>query len=407
MNIQKRAGLCMAIGLLLAIGTAFICYIACLRPTERGRHEFSPDQVACYAGDGSWLATLPLEFPKYSELSNDCGFGFRQITLLLPTSLQTNPPTYTAQHLLTTLGWPQPIFSSGSDWLASTHFHFPTRGHTFPVEIHPNLVPQTNPSATTLHWSGIIFDTITFGLPVLAFMMMTTTVISRTGVWLRRAVLIVTASWWIAIALPSIGMFTLFHTAQGNGENDEYSFRIIPSAAGQQIIPYAHEEWHPVVTDGEQEPDTQLTYKFKKVSTASDEWMLDQILEMQAIQCDPPLCDFAVSWRQHLHKSPHLKFTVRIGDVVVAGWPVRAFSKGDGTFLMFVNDLSQLDVQWLAWLANVTVLSSGLAIICYPVGIIRRWRRVAPGQCTTCRYPLNGSAICSECGRANAGSVKN
>ena len=94
---------------------------------------------------------------------------------------------------------------------------------------------------------------------------------------------------------------------------------------------------------------------------------------------------------------------VRYGESVSAGWPMEAFRKGDSTHPMLaVSDLSHLDVQWLLWLVNVGALSAGLAIICYPVRIIRRWRRVAPGQCTTCRYPLNGSAICPECGRANS-----
>jgi hypothetical protein len=127
------------------------------------------------------------------------------------------------------------------------------------------------------------------------------------------------------------------------------------------------------------------------------------------------VCGFMMSHRlqEYLKTDPNhpvdgFEPVVRYGESVSAGWPMEAFSKGDSTHpVLAVSDLSHLDVQWLLWLINVAVLSAGLALICYPVGIIRRWRRVAPGQCTTCRYSLNGSAICPECGRANAGSAKN
>ena len=399
-----RVACCAIIGLSTALGTALVCHAIRLRPTEWDRYAFIPDQIACYAGSDSWLATLPTEFPVGSVLSNDCGVGFRQITLLLPKNLQASPPTYTTHHLLTTLGWPQPIFSTGSNWLGNCgEFRLPVNGGLVTHVIHTDPFLEAPPSATTLHWSGIIFDTITFGLPVLA-LMMAFPIVGRFGILSRRAIVIVTASWWLAIAYPAMGVFNLFHNVQGqtfHAKSDSTAIRTIPLQIGQGIISHTSEIWFPVVTDTKRESADSI--RFEKVLTLSEEWIPieGESWEITPRQCSPSLWDFAVSWREYNYRVPHPIFWLREGEEVLAGWPMQAFSKGDGTYRIFLSDLSHLDVQWFPWLANVTVLSSGLAIICYPVmRIIRRWRRVAPGQCTTCRYSLNGSAICPECGHA-------
>jgi len=109
----------------------------------------------------------------------------------------------------------------------------------------------------------------------------------------------------------------------------------------------------------------------------------------------------AVLWIQRSFKVPHPDpYPTRFGDEVSAGWPLQAFSKGDSTYqIFFVSDLSHLDVKWLPWLVNVTVLLAGCAIICYTRGFIRRRRRTARGSCLVCGYQLAGATTCPECGR--------
>ncbi len=377
------------------------------------RYDFSPSEIANYAGDGSWLATLPLEFSRGSELSNDCGIGFRQVSLLVPQGSQENPSPYIAHHLVTTLGWPQPIFSTRSNWLQRTEFKHPTRGRSYHMEVC--VAPDSEPggSATTLHWSGIAFDTISFGLPALVLLMMTPAVVGRTGVWVRRTVVIVTAAWWLALVYPAWCVYELFDgvglACPLYGMHPQLELKLLPSKTGQRITPQFSEEWLPVVHDWEKEPDARLKFEFEKVSTASQVWVPEEVWEQSLSRCHPEslaLSELAVSWREYNYKMSHLIFQVRWAEEILAGWPMWSFSKGDGTYRLFVTDLSHLDVLWLPWLVNVSAMTAGVAAIYSVVVFIRHHRRRVPGHCSNCRYPLNGAAICPECGRTNAEPVK-
>jgi hypothetical protein len=268
---------------------------------------------------------------------------------------------------------------------------------------------MTGGPATTFHWSGIIFDTITFGLPLLVLTMLMPKFAQQQSIRVRRTAVVIAAGWWLCLAIPAVGVFDLCYCPRGstdaNGVLPQFALDLMNCS-----IDFCR-------LTGEKSARRVLSF-YTRNPTELTEWANNHLTPPTANEGrsfeSTEIRGFAVSKGTQSYLKPHpdypdkAKIVIRCGESMSAGWPLQAFTKGDFTYrIFFVSDLSHLDVQWLPWLGNVTVLSSGLAIICYPVGIIRRWRRIAPGQCTTCRYPLNGSTICPECGRANAGSAKN
>lgn len=402
--------LCFAFSLLAAIMVAIACYGVRFRPSETAVLGvfLGVDESALthYAVDDLWIASL---HSGAEVSSSDCGVGFKRLVICT----QTDSPKHTASlHFLTTLGWPQPIVSTGSEWLGRYDVNeFPNRTLQ---EIPIDPAPAIDGPATKLLWSGIIFDMITFGLPLLAVALWTSRLANRSAVALRRSITVTAVAWWIALVIPALGILDFYYCKNGSMSPKGFLPEISATSLGLcQVVGKmpAHIPWRNISIRAK----TPAEFSQR---TGSDPIQLPAGERNFNSYNGEEICGFAMCERTQDYLKPLPNFpsnptevteVVRRGESVLAGWPMRAFSKGDATHHIFcVNDLSHLDVQWLLWFINVAVLSSGLAIICYSVvEIIRRWRRVAHGQCTTCRYLLNGSAICPECGRANAGSAKN
>jgi len=205
-------------------------------------------------------------------------------------------------------------------------------------------------------------------------------------------------AWWLGLAIPALGIFDYVYCATGSRTPKGVLPEISSTSLGIcQLIGERPNfvAWRKLTIQVTNPAEFAL-------QTGSDPIPLPAAgSKYEGLE----VCGFAMSVRTQVYRTPlsghpDEEYQTVAGESMSAGWPMEAFKIGDSTHpIMAVSDLSHLNVQWLPWLANVAVLSAGLAIICYPVmRIIRRWRRVAPGQCTTCRYPLNGSAICPECG---------
>ena len=391
--------LCFVFSLLTVIIVAFACHLIRFRPNPFMAGVLGSREAVIHdANEDLFLASLPSDV----EVQDDNGLGFRRVEIGLNPS-RLGPRGIIRRHYLTTLGWPQKIFSNGSPWLG--RYRESDIGLSN-VDDWLSVRIMTGGFSTVFHWSGILFDTLTFGLPICAAAMWLRGSRGWPSVVVSRSLAVITVAWWLGLVIPALGILDYVYCANGSrtpkgvlpemslglctfkGQRPEYS---LPWCELTIDVTNPLEFARRTGNDPIQFPAGESEYQGREVSGFAMSHRTQDLLKP-----DPD------------HPAEEYYFAVRIGESMSAGWPMEAFKIGDSTYpIMAVSDLSHLDVQWLPWLANVGALSAGLAIICYPVRIIRRWRRVAPGQCTTCRYPLNGSAICPECGRTNAGSAKN
>ena len=388
--------LCFVFSLLTVIIVAFACHLIRFRPNPFMAGVLGSREAVIHdANEDLFLASLPSDV----EVQDDNGLGFRRVEIGLNPS-RLGPRGIIRRHYLTTLGWPQKIFSNGSPWLG--RYRESDIGLSN-VDDWLSVRIMTGGFSTVFHWSGILFDTLTFGLPICAAAMW----LRRSWGWPSVVLTVITVAWWLGLTAPALGVFDFVYCANGS----RTPTGVVPEIS-KDSLGICH-------SGGTPRPENYVPWHDVSFIAASPE---DFARRTGSDPFPPPpegwnaywgqeVCGFMMSHRlqEYLKTDPNhpvdgFEPVVRYGESVSAGWPMEAFSKGDSTHpALAVSDLSHLDVQWLLWLVNVAVLSAALAIICYPVmRIIRRWRRVAPGQCTTCRYPLNGSAICPECGRANS-----
>ena len=387
--------LCFVFSLLTVIIVAFACHLIRFRPNPFMAGVLGSREAVIHdANEDLFLASLPSDV----EVQDDNGLGFRRVEIGLNPS-RLGPRGIIRRHYLTTLGWPQKIFSNGSPWLG--RYRESDIGLSN-VDDWLSVRIMTGGSSTVFHWSGILFDTLTFGLPICAAAMW----LRGSRGWPSVVLAVITVAWWLGLTAPALGVFDFVYCANGS----RTPTGVVPEIS-KDSLGICH-------SGGIPRPENFVPWHDVSFIAASPE---DFARRTGSDPFPPPpegwnaywgqeVCGFMMSHRlqEYLKTDPNhpvdgFEPVVRYGESVSAGWPMEAFKIGDSTYpIMAVSDLSHLDVQWLPWLANVGALSAGLAIICYPVRIIRRWRRVAPGQCTTCRYPLNGSAICPECGRANS-----
>ena len=382
----------LTVGFLVAFVVAFACHLIRFRPDPFTALSVvaSREALIYEAGENSWIASLPQDV----QVRNDNGIGFRRLEI----RYKSGAPGMMRYHYLTSLGWPQPIFSSGSPWLGR---YCESDSPSLDWDEWSCAKVLAGDSSTTLHWAGIIFDTLTFGLPICAAAMW----LRRSWGWPSVVLTVITVAWWLGLTAPALGVFDFVYCANGS----RTPTGVVPEIS-KDSLGICH-------SGGTPRPENYVPWHDVSFIAASPE---DFARRTGSDPFPPPpegwnaywgqeVCGFMMSHRlqEYLKTDPNhsvdgFEPVVRYGESVSAGWPMETFSKGDSTHpVLAVSDLSHLDVQWLLWLVNLAVLSAALAIICYPVmRIIRRWRRVAPGQCTTCRYSLNGSAICPECGHA-------
>ena len=357
MRLLALLTLCVAFGAIVALGTALGYHFASVRldPSTRYALYIGADlPLSCRAG---W----PPEIPSRAQVLADCGVGFTRLEIRWKRGEATDLPV--SRCFMTTLGWPQPLFSSGFEALGR-YGAIDLPGWTLADDALDRLVATPAPR-TTMNWSGFLFDIVTFSLPLLA-----------TAVWIPRlggslaartkwTVNIATAAWILGLILPELGL--------------------ISSGPGYPALTRTASYSTP------EEFGVRETIQLFTPST-------DSSSRYQGFEAS----NFAVSWRcQNLLivSSDGASAAVqRRGEIMTAGWPFRAFVAGDSTStLLPIGDLSHLRVHWLRWLMNFAVLAAMLATAFIPNWVRRRMRRMR-GQCLVCGYPLGSGAVCPECG---------
>ncbi len=389
---------CFTFGLLTSIVILVACHFI----------RFRPNPILAFERLGSREALvhdakydpLFIALPPSVELSNDNGIGFRRIEIRHQPRWSV-PQKIMKCHYLTTLGWPQAIFSSGSQWLGR---YREDDSSSLNVDDLFSARVVTGGSPISLHWSGIFFDTLTFSLPICVV-----------ALWVRgprrwpenrvlHTIAVIMFAWWLGLAIPALGVLDYVYCENGSSTPKGILPKISETSLGLcQLVGKEPENftWRNISTWTKTPSDFAQRTGSDPIQLSAQEWDSYDGIEV---------CGFAMSERTQMYFKPDpehpaggYNLVVRSGESMSAGWPMQAFRKGDSTHpILTVSDLSHLDVQWLPWLGNVAVLSAGPAVVFFTTGFIRRRRRAARGQCLACGYRLNGAMICPECGWANA-----
>lgn len=395
MRLQARLVLGFVVGLLAAFVVALVCHLMRFRPNPFMAlgNLGSREAVIHDAHVDAFLASLPPDI----EVRDDNGLGFRRIVIRYKSST----PGLMRYHYLTSLGWPQPIFSTGSPWLGQ---YRESDSPSLDWDEWFSAKVLTGGSSTVFNWSGIPFDALTFGLPICAAAMWLRGSKGWPSVTVRRALTMTAVAWWLGLAIPALGIFDYVYCATGSRTPKGVLPEISSTSLGIcQLIGERPNfvAWRKLTIQVTNPAEFAL-------QTGSDPIPLPAAgSKYEGLE----VCGFAMSVRTQVYRTPLLghpdeEYHTVAGESLSAGWPLEAFSKGDSTHpIMAVSDLSHLDVQWLPWLGNVSVLSTGLAIICCTPGFICRRRRVKRGQCPTCGYQLKDTTRCPECGRVNSRPV--
>ena len=364
---KTRARYVVGIACVMAtvIMVTFLCHAIRFRPDQSERSlniAYSGEVLSHYASGDPWAAALS---PK-AEVASDHGIGFRRMEIRQRPDQHV--PKNITRHYLSTLGWPQPIVSSGSEWLGRYHeSDLPMWALDDSVIDH---APMSGGPSTTLHWSGIIFNVITFGLPFLAVAMWVSRRASWSSLVLSRGVVIVAAAWWVGLTIPAVGIF-------------DYVYCPIGSMTAKGVFP---DFWSLLeVTKGEKAIGRPMSF----YTTSPEEF--SSRTGCNLIPLSPDGWRFLDGYEAHgfaVTKRTQRKYLLdpempsQIQPLIVwvesttAGWPIEAFGNGDSSQSIFeVSDLSHLDVQWLPWLANVAMLSAMLLMVFYiPMHVFGRIR---------------------------------
>lgn len=368
MRLLALLTLCVACGAIVALGTALWCHFASVRldPSTRYALYIGADlPPSCRAG---W----PPEIPSRAQVLADCGVGFTRLEIRWKRGEATDLPV--SRCFMTMLGWPQPLFSSGSEALGR-YGAIDLPGWTLADDALDRSV-ATPALRTTMNWSGLLFDIVTFSLPLLA-----------TAVWIPRlggslvartkwTVTIATAAWILGLILPELGLISMWLSGRGY-------FALTQTASYSTPEEFGVRETIQLFTPTSDSPEYYQGFDAS---------------------------NFAVSWRCQdlliLSSDGASAAVKRRGQIMTAGWPFRAFVAGDSTStLLPTGDLSHLRVHWLRWLMNVFVLAAMLAMFFIPMWV-RRQMRQTRGQCLACGYPLGSRAVCSECGAVRGDGIR-
>jgi hypothetical protein len=269
------------------------------------------------------------------------------------------------QCVVTTFGWPQAILASGQSSAVMPGASSGMGASMFGSNSTPLSIPDG--SWTQIHWSGVVFDIATGTLILMAL----STWLPRLGALdsarLRWSLTVVAVAWVVALALPTWRLMR----AQSSGPGMP-SLHVSRFASPEEFgCPHTTTLFTPTGQDA-------TYYNAHERS------------------------DFAVTWRRQRLLLPigdgSFARTVRDGMSCSAGWPWRAFVMGDDDAIIIpVVDVSQLQVRWVPWMANVLAISALISSVFLPRYIIRRARR-RRGQCCECGYPIGAGPTCPECG---------
>jgi len=355
-----RLIVCAMLSAVLSAGLAVACYWARISPAgwlEMGAfYRFGDLDVGV-------RRTVSREIPEDAEVLVNCMVGITTIDVRWME--ESSEGSQGRQCVVTTFGWPQAILASGQSSVAMPGAYSGMGDSMFGSNSNPRSTPDV--SWTQIHWSGVVFDIATGTL----LLMTLSTWLPRLGALasarLRWSLTVVSVAWVIALALPTWRLMRAESAGPGLPSLELSVF----ASPGEFDSP---ETRHLFTSDGRD----STYYKADERS------------------------DFAVTWRRQRLLLPtgdgSFARTVRAGMSCSAGWPWHAFVMGDDNAVVIpVVDVSQLQVRWVPWTANVVAISALISSVFLPRYLIRRARR-RRGQCRECGYPIGAGPTCPECG---------
>lgn len=349
---------CFAGSALLTVGSAAGLHWLLIRLDRSERY-------AIYSAGDLWPGyrlAWPAKNPANARVLAATGVGITYLEIRWPS-----PDSNGVQQLRcfeTYLGWPQAFVSTGWD-VVGLRGAIQLEGWVLPdgATVPKNLAPRT-----TVLWSGVAFDLLTFGLPLLAAATWSRRLAGSDCRRARFAATLAALGWLVGLGIPECGL--MLANVGGIGypglvRTKQYA---TPSECGPAEIV---EAFTPAGNSTEQYWGFEAT-------------------------------NLAVTWRRQdlilLDNGGRYVSLLRRGETMTAGWPLPAFAVGDSaSAILQIEDISQLRVQWDRWAVNVAVLVCVGSIWLIPSAVRRRVRRTR-GQCPECGYPLVSPASCPECG---------
>lgn len=355
-----RVAVCAALSVPLMNALAAACVWAQINPaiwTVRGVIFRLGDLDRTYRP--TRLSAVPIDATVLAH----CGVGTTRLDIRW--SPLESGGSQSGQCQLAWSGWPQVIAVSSRSSVELPRGS--SSGGTPQPEPSSESLSVLDSSWTEIQWTGGAFNVATSTLLLMAL----STWIPRVGAGIssgfRWSVTVIAVAWVVALALPTWRLMRAESAGPGLPSLELAVF----ASPGEFASP---ETRHLFTSDGR-----DSTY----------------------YQADER-SDFAVTWRRQRLLLPtgdgSFARTVRAGMSCSAGWPWRAFAIGDDSATIIpIVDLSQLQVRWVPWVANVLAISALISPVFLPRFMIRRARR-RRSQCRECGYPLGAGPICPECG---------
>jgi len=363
MGLLRLASLCGVAGAVIAAAAAILCLLASVQLDPATRHSIHAASVLWPAYRNAW----PLGVPDDAQVLACSGVGYTGFEVRWKSGEAAD--SRISRFFVTSLGWPQPVLSTGSESIGR-YSAVDLPGWTLANDELVRASPSPGPT-TTVNWPGVLFNSVTFGLPLLAIAVWFPRLVRAVGSKSRWMITVAAVAWTLALVLPE----WVLVSARASGPG------------------------YPALTrrTAYSKPEDFFVQGFDLFTPADDSSERFQGFEAT---------DFAVTYRcqslLRLNSDGNSASVLRRGEVMSAGWPFRAFVAGDATTqLVPASDLSQFEVRWLSWFVNVALFGLALAVFFAPAGV-RRMRRHLRGQCLGCGYPLGGGSICPECGRASS-----
>ncbi len=145
---------CAGCGACLLFGAALVCHFACIDLDPATRHAIYLAADLPQEARAGW----PPDIPGNAQVLADCGVGFTRLEIRWKRGGPTDP--LVSRCFMSTLGWPQPLFSSGSE-AVGRYDAVDLPGWTLTEEKMDRSTEKLVPK-TTAHWSGLVFSIASF-----------------------------------------------------------------------------------------------------------------------------------------------------------------------------------------------------------------------------------------------------
>jgi len=366
MRLLKLVVLCVVAGVVIAVGTAIGCLLALVRLDPAAHHSIHMASDLWPTYRENW----PADAPDSAQVLSSAGIGFTGFEIRWNGGDAADPRM--SRSFVTSIGWPQPILSTESDSIGR-HVAVDLPGWTLADGVDDRSAANL-PPRTVINWPGVLFNTASYGLTLLAIAVWISRSERLIGTTPRWMITVAAAAWAMALILPEWKLVA----AGASGPGYPALVRSATYSKPEELSLEVNALFRPAA-------GSQERFQGFEASNIAVTWRCQSLLRLSTDGASASV--------------------LRRGEVVTAGWPMSSFIAGDSaTQLVAVGDLSQLRVRWLSWLLNVAVFAAMLATLFSPYAI-RRQLRWARGKCLRCGYPLGGRAMCPECGQPSGRSA--